>query len=89
MVFGFKVSENKRVAKNKSLELKAKQLSERNKAVGSLEKAKSERARIRKSKIDRNLANFNSFSKKVKGSIKNNKGRRKISSSPFAPENWK
>jgi len=89
MVFGFKVSEKKRVAKNKSLELKAKHLRERNKAVGSFEMAKSESSKIRSDKIKRRTAAFKGFSKEVKSAIKKSKGKKRKSSSPFAPENWK
>jgi len=70
MVFGFKVDEKKRVARNKSLELKAKRLRERNKAVGSLERAKAESSKIRIDRFKRKTAAFKGFSKKVKSSIK-------------------
>jgi len=89
MVFGLRVDEKKRVAKNKSLELKAKRLRERNKAVGSLERAKAESSRIRSDRVKRKTAALTSFSKKVKSQIKKSKGKKRKSTSPFAPENWK
>jgi hypothetical protein len=84
----FKVDEEKRSAKLESMRVKAKRIEEYNNVSGKLEKARGNRAKIKKATIKRKTAGLRIVIKDIKSSKKGSGKKKRVSSSPFSPDKW-
>lgn len=84
--------EEKRKAKNEAMKFKAKRIREKNQALSELESAKQTRSDIRRKQFKRRTGSLRRGVSRATEIIdkvrKQTRTKKKISSSPFAPEKW-